>query len=105
MPKKKQMVPIINLNNVTSRYQSAMLSGLFMCSDLAEKTDLNILHLGTGAGTLPMFLHSNLDQVLKKITTVDINPDIVEIGKKYFGFETSEKLEQVTDDAYKYVQA
>ena len=75
-----------------------------MCSDLSQKTNLNILQLGTGAGTLAMFLYHNLNQVLQKLTTVDINKDIVEIGKKYFGFETNDKLEHITEDAYKFVQ-
>ena len=94
------MVAIINQNYLTSSYHSAMLAGLFLCSDLAEKTNMNILQLGTGAGTFAMFLYNNFKQVVQKITIVDINPDILGIGRKYFGFETNDKLEHITDDAY-----
>lgn len=104
MPKKKGKVPIINLDYLTSTYQRAMLSGLVMASELGYKKDLKVLHLGTGAGTLPMFLYNNLKESLDKITTVDINPSIVEIGKKYFGFQTNKKLEHITEDAYEYVK-
>ena len=77
VPKKKGKVAVLNLDYLTSGYQCAMLAGLFMSSNLASNSKLDILHLGTGAGTLPMFLHSQLGQVINKLTTVDINPDIV----------------------------
>ncbi len=48
---------IYNHDFLVSAYQQAIVSGLALVPDLAaENKKLNILHLGTGAGVLPMFL-------------------------------------------------
>jgi len=51
---------VLNYDFLTSEYQQAILAGLFMVPDLAgeEVKPLKILHLGTGAGVMPMFLMS-----------------------------------------------
>jgi hypothetical protein len=56
-PKKKGKVAIYNHDFLVSAYQQAIVSGLALVPDLAaENKKLNVLHLGTGAGVLPMFL-------------------------------------------------
>lgn len=54
-PKKKGKVAILNHNHITNEYQLAMLAGLFLTPGFGDKP-LNVLHLGTGAGIMPMFL-------------------------------------------------
>jgi tRNA1(Val) A37 N6-methylase TrmN6 len=49
-----------------------MLAGLFTVPNLAKES-LKILHLGTGAGTLPMFLISQLGDKIEQLVTVDIS--------------------------------
>jgi spermidine synthase len=85
-------------------YQYAMLAGPALNLKLAEKTGLRVLVLGTGAGLLPMFLRSQLEAKLSKVVTVDVNPEVIKVAEKYFGFRTDEKLESVIADAYRYVQ-
>lgn len=80
-----------------------MLAGLALCKGLAERDNLRILVLGTGAGLLPMFLKTQLGEKLKQLVTVDINTDIVEVAKNYFGFVEDEKLKSVIGDAYAFV--
>ena len=58
-PKKKGKAAIINHDWLCNEYQQVMLSGLCRVPKLGNK-DLKILHLGTGAGCLPMFLKSQL---------------------------------------------
>jgi tRNA1(Val) A37 N6-methylase TrmN6 len=58
-----------------------MLAGLCMAPGLAEKKDIKILVLGTGAGLLPMFLKSQLKDRLNELVTVDINPEIVKVSE------------------------
>ena len=50
-----------------------MLSGLSQAPELKDVEKLRILHLGTGAGTFPMFLKSQLGERLEKLITVDIS--------------------------------
>lgn len=101
--KKKQRVLTYNHDLLCCEYQYAMLAGPALTLKLAEKANLRILVLGTGAGLLPMFLRSQLDSKLSKLITVDINPEVINIAEKYFGFRPDEKLESVIADAYRYV--
>ena len=82
-----------------------MLSGLYLAPSLGHDKDqkLNILHLGTGAGSLPTFLVSQLGEKLGKITTVDISQDMLTLAQHYFGFLPSDKLESIHGDAHQYV--
>jgi methylase of polypeptide subunit release factors len=57
-----------------------MLAAPALNLKLAEKGQLRILVLGTGAGLLPMFLRHQLDTVLAEITTVDINPEVIKVN-------------------------
>ena len=58
-----------------------MLAAPALNLKLAEKGQLRVLVLGTGAGLLPMFLRNQLDTVLAEITTVDINPEVIKVNK------------------------
>jgi spermidine synthase len=60
-----------------------MLAGLSLVPKIAEKKDVRILVLGTGAGLLPMFLKSQLADKVKEIVTVDINPEIIKVNSLY----------------------
>jgi hypothetical protein len=57
-----------------------MLSGPSLSLRLAEKSNLRILVLGTGAGLLPMFLRSQLGDKLSELITVDINPEVIKVS-------------------------
>ena len=49
-----------------------MLAGLLMTPKIGA-SPLNVLHLGTGAGIMPMFLKEQLGDKIGKITTIDNN--------------------------------
>ena len=103
-PKKKGKQAVVNHDVLTNEYQQAQLCGLFMVPSLAQCTELNVLHLGTGAGTVPSFLVSQLGPALKKVTTIDNNADMVKLATKYFGFNPeSDKIESKIMDAFDYV--
>ena len=104
--KKKGKTAVLNTEFLVSEYQQAMLAGLYQVPSLAfeENQKLNILHLGTGAGVMPSFLQSQLGDKLHRVTTVDLNKDIVTLAQKYFGFNPEhEQIESVIADAHKYV--
>lgn len=102
--KKKQRVLTFNHDLLCCEYQYAMLAGPALNLKLADKANLRVLVLGTGAGLLPMFLRSQLDSKLSKLVTVDVNPEVINIAEKYFGFRPDAKLESVIADAYRFVQ-
>lgn len=58
-----------------------MLAGPALSLRIAEKGNLRILVLGTGAGLLPMFLRHQLSNNLAEIVTVDINPEVIKVRK------------------------
>lgn len=65
---------------------------------------MRVLILGTGAGLFSMFFKSQLKENLKELITVDISQEIVEVGKKHFGFKEDEVVKSVIGDAYQYVE-
>jgi len=105
-PKKKGKVAIINHDWLTSEYQQVMMAGLFQASNMASVDKLRILHLGTGAGVLPMFLKSQMASLnlVEKLVTIENNQDMITVAKNYFGFDPDgEILESLQDDGYEYV--
>lgn len=74
-PNKKGKKAIYNHDYLTAEYQCVMLSQLFRVPSLASQP-LKVLHLGTGAGLLPMFLVNQLEN-LEKVTTVDISGEML----------------------------
>jgi len=103
-PKKKGKQTVCNYDFLTSEYQQGMLAGLFLASNLSLNKKLKILHLGTGAGVMPMFLRTQLDECLESITTIDNNANMLKIAEKYFGFHPDEKLVSLCQDAYEYIE-
>lgn len=59
----------------------------------------NCLILGLGGGTVVKIIHRNWSQA--KITGVDIDPEIVELGTRYLALDTS-KTRVVIQNAYDY---
>jgi len=62
----------------------------------------NILVLGVAGGTVIHLLHAMYPDA--KITGVDIDKTMIDIGKKYFGLGSVPGLSLVTDDAKNYIQ-
>jgi spermidine synthase len=100
---KKQKALVYNHDLLCNEYQQSMLAGLSLCPKLAEAQSVRALVLGTGAGLLPMFIKTQLGERLSEVVTVDINQDIVQVAKDYFGLVEDAKLKSVIHDAYEYV--
>lgn len=62
----------------------------------------SILVMGLGGGSIPMMFHNICKQT--HIDVVEIDPEIVEIAKKYFHFTTSQRLQLYIDDASLFVK-
>jgi len=73
---------------------------LFAIPPILNEAKTGIL-LGLGAGTLP-YIHEEFNPDLK-ITGVEIDPKIVELGKKYFGLNKRTNTSVVIDDVRPYL--
>lgn len=61
------------------------------------------LLLGVGGGSVIPILRKYFPDAL--VTAVEIDPVIVEVGRKYFGLGNYRNLEVVTDDAFDFVHS
>lgn len=61
-----------------------------------------ILIVGLGGGTIPGFLHKHCPGA--HIDVVDIDPDVVKVAKKYFGFREDEKMKAHVADGRKFIE-
>ena len=62
----------------------------------------NVLVLGLGGGALCSYLHQAFPQHI--VEGVEIDPTMVELAKKYFGFNPNENLRSHVADGLSYVQ-
>lgn len=62
-----------------------------------------ILVVGLGGGAMPMFLRAVVPGA--HVDVVDIDPDVVEVAKRYFGFKEDETLRAHVADGRGFVEA
>ena len=80
-----------------SAYTQAMLLSLVW-----RPQPQRILLLGLGGGRLQMILHHYLEDV--RLTTVELDPVIVEIAERFFGFAQDQRQRVIVQDGREYVQ-
>jgi spermidine synthase len=61
-----------------------------------------VLIVGLGGGTLPMFLRKHYPKM--QIDIVDIDPAVVEVAKKYFGFKEDDNMKAYVKDGRKFIE-
>jgi spermidine synthase len=61
-----------------------------------------ILVVGLGGGTLPGFLHKHYPETV--IDTVDIDPDVVDVAKKFFGFREDAMMHAYVGDGRQFIE-
>ena len=78
-------------------YARAMPAGLAF----AEKPR-RVLIVGLGGGTIPAFLHKHYPRMT--IDVVDIDPAVVEVAKRFFGFREDSTLHAYVDDGRRFIE-
>jgi len=68
---------------------------------LSEETR-RFLVVGLGGGTLPMFLRKYYPNAT--IDTVDIDPEVVDVAKKFFGFREDELMNAHVGDGRRFIE-
>jgi spermidine synthase len=78
-------------------YTKAALAGLALCSEPQR-----VLIVGLGGGSLPMFLRKHYPAAV--IDVVDIDPDVVDVAKRFFGFREDERLHAHVGDGREFIE-
>ncbi len=95
-----QMQSQVNLSNL--REHVLEYTRLAFCGLLYEPEPKRMLVLGLGGGVIPREMHHYLPAL--EIDVVEIDPEIVLIAKRFFGFREDEKLRVHTDDGRMFVK-
>ena len=80
-------------------YTHMVMGGLLFTTPLAPK---RVLIIGLGGGTLPTALHEVLPDA--EIDSVEIDPAVTRVARKYFGFQDDPKLKVFETDGRVYVK-
>lgn len=83
--------------HVELSYARAALIGLALQEDPRR-----VLVIGLGGGTLPRFLHAHYPAA--SIDAVDIDPDVVQVAKDYFGFREDARLRAHVADGRRFIE-
>jgi spermidine synthase len=78
-------------------YARVALAGLALCEEPHR-----ILVVGLGGGTLPMFLRTHYP--LATIDVAEIDPDVVDVAKKFFGFVEDERMRARVGDGRQFIE-
>jgi len=61
-----------------------------------------ILVVGLGGGTIPCFLHKHYPRTV--IDVVDIDPDVVQVAKRFFGFREDAVMHAYAEDGRRFIE-
>lgn len=84
-------------DRITLNYPKLMLGSLYL-----NPQPRSVLIIGLGGGTLPRALVKALPDVA--IDVVEIDPAVVSVAKKYFGFATGDRVHVIEMDGRVYVK-
>ena len=78
-------------------YARAALAGLALCEEPRR-----MLVVGLGGGSLPMFLRAHYPAAT--IDVAEIDPDVVDVAKKFFGFVEDERMRAHVGDGRQFIE-
>lgn len=78
-------------------YTRSAFVGLSLCEESRR-----FLVVGLGGGTLPSFLRKHYPEAV--IDAVDIDPDVVHVAEKFFGFREDERMRAHVGDGREFIQ-
>ncbi len=79
-------------------YARSMMIGLAL-----HPQPRRVLIVGLGGGTIPGFIHKHYPQT--SIDVVDIDPEVVRVAERYFGFRQDEHLRAHVADGRRFIAA
>jgi len=78
-------------------YARSMMAGLAVCPQPRR-----VLIIGLGGGTIPSFLHKHFPQAT--IHVVDIDPEVVRVAERFFGFRQDDRLRAFVADGRRFIE-
>ena len=78
-------------------YAPVALTGLSVC-----EAPRRVLIVGLGGGTLPMFIRQYFPEAV--IDGVDINPDVVDVARRFLGFREDSRMRGIVADGRKFIE-
>ncbi len=78
-------------------YARVALAGLALCGEPRR-----ILIVGLGGATLPTFLHRHYPSAA--IDVAEIDPDVVDVAKRFFGFREDERMRAHVGDGRAFIE-
>src|SRR5881628_3214851 len=78
-------------------YARTALAGLALCEEPRR-----MLVVGLGGGSLPMFLRAHYPAAT--IDVAEIDPDVVEVAKRFFGFREDERMRSHVGDGRQFIE-
>ena len=94
---RQSVVKVGDPDHIALPYAQAMPVGLALVEEPKR-----VLIVGLGGGTIPSFLHKHYPKAA--IDVVDIDPDVVEVAKKYFGFREDATMRAHVADGRRFIE-
>lgn len=94
---RQSVVKVGDPNHLELPYVRTMLVSLAIVEEPNR-----VLIIGLGGGTLPMFLRQHYPTAT--IDVVDIDPDVVEVAQKFFGFKQDNQLRAHVADGRNFIE-
>jgi len=94
---RQSVVKLGDPDHLELPYARVAFAGLALCDEPRR-----ILIVGLGGGTLPTFLRKHYPHAA--IDAVDIDPDVVYVAKKFFGFREDEQMRAYVGDGREFVE-
>ncbi|XP_073128058.1 uncharacterized protein [Henckelia pumila] len=107
LPRASSSEMNVDQNYLASSYHNGIISGLMLISLHLEKlvsvgSMVKTVVIGLGAGLLPMFFRKNLPFL--EIEVVELDPVVLDVARRYFGFREDQHLKAHIADGIKFVR-
>ncbi|CAJ0600280.1 unnamed protein product [Cylicocyclus nassatus] len=85
-------------------YATTMIEEMFISGavEISKQTSAKLLLIGLGGGYISTYLHHNFPQM--DITSIEVDPQMLEIAKKWFNLEQDEKHHVFITDGVEYAK-
>lgn len=94
---RQSVVKLGDPDHLELPYARVAMAGLAVCDEPRR-----ILVVGLGGGSLPMFLRKHYPAA--EIDAVDIDPDVVNVARKYFGFREDAQMRAHVGDGREFIE-
>jgi spermidine synthase len=94
---RQSVVKVGDPEHLELAYARTAMSALALCPKPER-----ILVVGLGGGTIPMFLRKQLPKT--HIDAVEIDPEVISVAKRFFGFREDERMKAYAADGRRYIE-